>query len=132
MPDDLLCTEEEITRMVYSFYGKGCDDEVLGPIFSRPVSDWSSHLPVMVDFWSSAHRRTARFRGASMPKHAALPGLGIKLFQTGLMLFGETTDALPHTASGQRGRDLARRIAQSLWCGYLMSQRANRLVGSAA
>lgn len=102
------------------------------PIFSRHVPDWDFYLPVIVDFRPSAHRRTARFGGAAVPKHAALPGLGIELFQHGLMLFGKTTDALPHTAFGQRARNLARRIAQSLWCGYQMSQRLNRLAGSAA
>lgn len=132
MPDDVLGTDEEITRMVYSFYDKVCDDEVFCSIFSRHVSDWNSHLPVIGDFWPSAHCRTARFGGSPVPKHAALPGLGIEPFQHWLMLFGKTTDALPHTAFGQRARDLARRIAQSLWYGYLMSQRANRLAGSAA
>ena len=132
MPDDVLGTEEEITRMVYFLYDKVCDDEVFCSIFSQHVSDWNSHLPVISDFWSSAHCRTARFGSAPVPKHTALPGLGIELFQRSLMLFGETTDALPHTAFGQRARDLARRIAQSLWYGYLMSQRPNRLAGSAA
>ncbi|MEP6964072.1 MAG: group III truncated hemoglobin, partial [Polaromonas sp.] len=62
MPNAELCTEEEITQMVYSFYDKVRHDEVLGPIFDRHVADWGAHLPTMVDFWSSALRGTARFR----------------------------------------------------------------------
>ena len=132
MPNVELCTEEEISRMVYSFYDKVRSDEVLGPIFNRHVTDWNAHLPTMVDFWSSALRGTARFRGAPMPKHAALPGLSVELFQRWLMLFGQTTDALPNAALGERAKDLARRIAQSLWYGYQMSQHADRPAGSAA
>jgi hemoglobin len=132
MPNADLCTEEEITRMVYSFYDKVRHDEVLGPIFNRHVANWDAHLPTMVDFWSSALRGTARFRGAPMPRHAALPGLSIELFQRWLMLFGQTTDALPNAALGERAKDLAKRIAQSLWYGYQMSQDADRLAGSAA
>ena len=41
-------------------------------------------------------------------------------------------DALPNAALGERARDLARRIAQSLWYGYQMSQDPDRLAGSAA
>jgi hemoglobin len=132
MPNADLCTEEEITRMVYSFYDKVRHDEVLGPIFNRHVANWDAHLPTMVDFWSSALRGTARFRGAPMPRHAVLPGLSIELFQRWLMLFGQTTDALPNAALGERAKDLAKRIAQSLWYGYQMSQDADRLAGSAA
>jgi hemoglobin len=132
MPNADLCTEEEITRMVYSFYDKVRHDEVLGPIFNRHVANWDAHLPTMVDFWSSALRGTARFRGAPMPRHAALPGLSIELFQRWLMLFGQTTNALPNAALGERAKDLAKRIAQSLWYGYQMSQDADRLAGSAA
>lgn len=126
MPNAELCTEDEITQMVYSFYDKVRCDEVLGPVFNRHVANWDTHLPIMVDFWSSALRGTARFRGAPMPKHAALPGLSIELFQRWLMLFGQTTDAMPNVALRERAQDLAKRIAQSLWYGYQMRQDANR------
>lgn len=131
MPNAELCTEEEITRMVYAFYDKVRSDEVLGPIFNRHVSDWDAHLPTMVDFWSSALRGTARFRGAPMPKHAALPGLSVALFQRWLLLFGQTTDTLPNAELGERAKDLAKRVAQSLWYGYQMSQDSDRLAGGA-
>lgn len=131
MPSADLCTEEEVTHMVYSFYEKVRRDEVLGPIFNRHVADWNTHLPTMVDFWSSALRGTGRFRGAPMPKHAALPGLSIELFQRWLELFGQTADALPNAALGERAKDLARRIAQSLWYGYQMSQGAELRAGAA-
>ena len=122
MPSAELCTEEEIVELVYGFYDRVRRDEVLGPIFDVHVKDWNTHLPKMVDFWSSALRGTGRFRGAPMPKHAALPGLSVELFQRWLVLFGQTTDALPNTALAERAQDVAKRIAQSLWYGYQMSQ----------
>lgn len=127
MPSSDLCTEEEITQLVYGFYDSVRRDEVLGPIFERHVKSWDTHLPVMVDFWSSALRGTARFRGSPMPKHAALPGLSIELFQRWLGLFRETTAALPNQALAEKANDLAKRIAQSLWYGYQMSQEGDRL-----
>ena len=124
MPSAELCTEVEIVELVYSFYDRVRRDEVLGPVFDEHVKDWDTHLPKMVDFWSSALRGTARFRGAPMPKHAALPGLTIELFQRWLMLFGQTTNALPNAALAERAQDLAKRIAQSLWYGYQMHHGA--------
>ena len=127
MPDPALCSEEEVTVLVHSFYARVRDDAVLGPIFDAHVHDWDTHLAKMVDFWSSALRGTARFRGTPMPKHMALPGLSAELFKRWLALFGETTSALGNEAMRERANDLARRIAESLWYGYQMSRRQDAL-----
>jgi len=131
MPTADLCTEEEIIQLVNSFYESIRKDGVLGPIFNQHVNDWDTHLSTMVDFWSSTLRGSSRFSGAPLPKHTALPGLSSDLFERWLMLFRQTTDALPNTALGHRASELARRIAQSLWHGYQMSRDANKLVGVA-
>lgn len=131
MPSADLCTEEEIIQLVNWFYESIRKDEVLGPIFNQHVKDWDTHLSTMVDFWSSTLRGSARFRGAPMPRHTALPRLSFELFERWLMLFRQTTDALPNAALGQRASELARRIAQSLWHGYQMSRDADKLVGVA-
>lgn len=123
MPAADLCTEEEIVQLVYGFYDNVRRDEVLGPIFQRHIKDWDTHLPTMVDFWSSALRGTARFRGSPMPKHAALPDLSIELFQRWLKLFQETTATLPNAALADKANELSKRIAQSLWYGYQASAK---------
>ena len=73
LPGRDLCTEAEVAQLVHSFYACVRQDEVLGPIFERHIHDWDHHLAKLVDFWSSILRRTGRFSGAPMPKHAALP-----------------------------------------------------------
>jgi len=139
MPTPDLCTEEEVTRLVHGFYGAVRQDAVLGPIFEAHVRQWDRHLATMVDFWSGALRGTARFRGAPMPKHAALPvqsgqggapmpkhaalpGLDGQLFQRWLALFRQTTATLGNDAMAERANELAARIAESLWYGYQVSQ----------
>ena len=62
-----------------------------------------------------------------MPKHAALPGLSIELFQRWLRLFRQTTASLPNAALAEKANDLAQRIAQSLWYGYQTGQEAKNL-----
>lgn len=118
MPKEDLCSEDEVRELVHGFYVEVRRDPVLAPIFDAQIHDWDRHLGTMVDFWSSALRGTARFRGAPMPKHAAIPGLNAQLFQRWLALFGQTTARLANEEMGERANDLARRIAESLWYGY--------------
>lgn len=118
MPDPDFCTEEDVVRLVHTFYSKVRDDATLAPIFESRIADWDRHLAKMVDFWSSALRGTARYRGTPMPKHVALPGLSAELFHRWLALFRETTSSLGNPVLRERADDLAHRIAGSLWYGY--------------
>lgn len=60
MPTADLCSEEEVSQLVHTFYDAVRQDAVLGPIFQRHVADWDVHMPKMVDFWSSALRGTGK------------------------------------------------------------------------
>lgn len=122
-----ICTEPEIAALVDAFYARVRADSELGPVFAAHVSDWTHHLPKMVDFWSSALRKTARYRGTPMPVHAALPELSAALFRRWLSLFHEATRAQPNAALRQRADELAERIAQSLWYGCQLVREPARL-----
>lgn len=128
MPSPELCTEEEVIELVHSFYAAVRSDPLLGPVFAAHVMNWDTHLPKMVDFWSSALRGTARYRGMPMPAHTALPGLSVELFQHWLQLFRGTTALLANRAMGERADELAQRIAQSLWYGYQLHSDPARMV----
>lgn len=117
-----LCTEDDVTGLVHDFYAKVRRDAVLGPIFDAHVDDWDHHLVKLVDFWSAILRRTGRFSGAPMPRHAALPGLHAGLFEHWLELFRETASAQPNQAMAAQACTAAERIAQSLWMGYQISR----------
>ena len=131
MPTPDLCTEEEVQQLVHGFYAQVREDPVLGPIFDAHVKDWTPHLAKMVDFWSSALRGTARFRGTPMPKHIALPGLSAQLFERWLALFRRTTAGLGNPPMQQRADELAGRIAESLWYGYQISRGVDTVGGTA-
>lgn len=127
MPSPELCTEEEITELVQRFYATVRSDPLLGPVFAAHVTNWDVHLPKMVDFWSSALRGTARYRGTPMPAHTALPDLNVELFQRWLQLFRGTTALLSNRAMAERADALAQRIAQSLWYGYQIHSDPGRI-----
>src|SRR5690606_24198498 len=106
-----ICTEEEISTLVYSFYDRVRADATLGPIFDTQINDWDTHLKKMVSFWSSLMRGTGTYTGTPMPKHIALPDLSAELFQQWLALFHETTQTLPNRPFAERAESYAHRIA---------------------
>ena len=122
LPGSNLCTEAEVTALVHTFYARVREDKVLGPIFDAHIGDWDHHLAKLVDFWSAILRRTGRFAGAPMPKHAVLPGLSAELFQRWLKLFRENAAAQANRAMAGQACAMAERIAQSLWMGYQISR----------
>ena len=121
-----LCTEEEITTLVHSFYDRIRADAVLGPIFNTHINDWPKHLNIMVQFWSSMLLGTGTYDGTPMPKHVALPNLKADLFARWLALFHETTQELPNRPFAERAEEYAQRIARSLWFGYQLSNHPNQ------
>lgn len=87
-------TEEDISRLVHTFYGKVRADELLGPIFEPIIKDnWGPHLDRMVDFWSTILLYTHKYKDDPMPKHMQLP-VEQHHFDHWLFLFNETLDAL--------------------------------------
>ena len=127
-----ICSEEEVTQLVHQFYARVRQDDLLGPIFNRHVADWDVHLAKLVDFWSAILRGTKRFSGAPMPAHIALPGLHAGLFQRWLALFHDTTEGLGNDAMREHADAMSRRIAQSFWYGYQLSQDPDRIPGQLA
>ncbi|QEI06370.1 group III truncated hemoglobin [Pigmentiphaga aceris] len=121
-PGNDFCTEAEVTALVHTFYTRVRQDEVLGPIFDAHIDDWDKHLAKLVDFWSSILRRTGRFSGTPMPKHAVLPGLSEALFQRWLHLFRENAATQSNQVMSEHACAMAERIAQSLWFGYQISR----------
>lgn len=86
-------TPADVQQLVHSFYDQVQLDPLLGPIFNETAQvDWPSHLPVMVEFWSSLLLDTANYSGRPFPKHAALP-IDKQHFSRWLNVFFENVDA---------------------------------------
>lgn len=125
-PHPDLCTEEEISRLVHTFYARARKDPLLGPIFEAHVSDWDTHFVQMINFWSMKLRGTNRFRGAPMPKHVALPGLSTELFERWLQLFRQTTSEMGNPLLQFNADTLASHIGDRLWLRYQMERYPDR------
>lgn len=117
-PHNPPCTESEIRRLVETFYGRVRQDAELGPIFDAHVDDWGAHFDMLSDFWSALLLGTRRFKGAPVPRHAALPNLDWPLFERWLELFHDTTSMMDNAALKEAADPMAQRIAAKLWNVY--------------
>ncbi len=90
--------EEEITNVVHTFYDRVAVDEKLGPIFNDVVKiDWSTHLPVMVQFWRTIVFGDGGYQGNPLMAHmkwASDVRMDENKFQHWLALFHQTIDDL--------------------------------------
>lgn len=107
-----------ISDLVERFYNAIREDTLLGPIFSKHVTNWPPHLARMKDFWASVTLESGRFRGSPMVKHIAVGGLDQSHFNRWLQLWEETVDAIvPDDRAVEVFRAAAKRIASSLLTG---------------
>ena len=118
--DALACGIDDalISRLVERFYDAARRDDLLGPIFAKRVEDWPHHLARLKDFWASIMLESGRFSGTPMQKHIAIGGLKAAHFTRWQALWGQTLALVaPDPAVGDRFREAARRIGESLLTG---------------
>jgi hemoglobin len=127
LPQFQTITEESIRVLVDTFYDGVRKDEILGPVFEEKLEGkWSTHMPRMVDFWSTILLGSGRFQGNVYGKHMALAGIEKEHFVHWLSLFKKVVTDLydDETASGIL--ETADRIAGSLQLGFF-GERSVRL-----
>ncbi len=112
-----------ISDLVDRFYGSVRTDDLLGPIFTKHVTDWEAHLARMKDFWASVTLESGRFRGNPMMKHIVVGGLDEVHFSRWLQLWEQTlTSVAPNAEAADVFRTAANRIASSLLTGIQVNR----------
>lgn len=105
--------EEDIEKLVHTFYGKVEEDDRLGFIFNDFADvDWDEHLPKMVDFWSNLLFQTRRYKGNPFRQHLPLP-IKKQDFSRWFGLFESTVDELFEGERADHAKEMAVRIASS-------------------
>lgn len=67
MPD--IKTRDDISVLVRTFYLKVQQDDILGPIFNRIISDWESHFELLTDFWETQLFLKRKYFGNPVTAH---------------------------------------------------------------
>lgn len=123
--------DQFISQMVEHFYANIREDDMLGPIFARRISDWPTHMERMKTFWRSILFNSGEFSGNPMAKHMAIPGLETAHFVRWLELFYATLHDLgPQPEGTAQVAERARAIADSLLTGITI--RRDGISGSKA
>lgn len=85
----LSVTEDDLKRLVESFYGRAAADPLLGPVFTRAIPDWEGHYQIVQNFWSRTLLGTTRYSGMPFAAHIPLQ-LKPEHFARWVALFRET------------------------------------------
>ena len=124
-------TEALIEAQVHVFYGRVRADPMLGPIFEAKIDDWDAHLAKLCDFWSSVMLMTGRFKGAPMPAHARLVGVGGAHFVHWLEIWRATARETCPPPAAALFIARAEMIARSLQMGMAVARGELPLLRSA-
>ena len=105
--------EDDIKKLVHTFYDKVNRDDLLSPIFNDVAKvNWDEHLPLLCRFWSTLLFRTMTFEGRPFPKHLPLP-IQREHFGRWVSLFTATVDELFSGAKAEEAKNFARSIADT-------------------
>lgn len=107
-------SEERVTELVHTFYGKVRQHEELGPIFEQKLEGkWGPHLAKMVSFWMTMMTDQRTYDGRPLPVHVGMPLLEDHHFGQWLVLFRETCHELFNPQIAEQFIERAERMAQS-------------------
>lgn len=111
-----ISSREHIIELVNTFYDKVKKDETIGHIFHDIIgADWSHHLPIMYDFWTTILLHTAAYSGNPVKKHIDIDKrirLEEKHYKRWQELWNETVDALFQGAVAEEAKKRAALMIQ--------------------
>lgn len=62
-------SREDLYTLVAAFYEQIKQDEEIGPVFHKIISDWESHLQRITDFWEQHLFGIQKYRGNPIEVH---------------------------------------------------------------
>lgn len=87
-------TEEDVKRMVDTFYDRINADPLLSPIFNGFAKvNWKAHLPKMYAFWNSVLFAKGDYKGNPFARHIPLP-VDHQHFERWVKIFDQNMDDL--------------------------------------
>lgn len=110
--------EENLRRLLWSFYARVTQDPDLGPVFTRkigpfPRAGWPMHIARLEGFWRAVTGGPSAYRGQPGPAHGGL-GIGPAHFGRWLALWEETLEQQLGPAEAAALLTLARRMRPNL------------------
>lgn len=119
LPPRFDITEDDIARVVHSFYEQVRQHPGLGPVFAVHITDWPRHEDKIIGFWKKSILNTPTYDGNALQVHQDATGVRPGMFEPWLALFDMTLrqELPPDQAAAWSA--LAHRIGRSLRAGVV-------------
>ncbi|HET8794996.1 MAG TPA: group III truncated hemoglobin [Arthrobacter sp.] len=116
LPD--LRNRDDVYHLVYGFYQRVFQDELLGPVFLDVAHmDLEAHMPIMCDFWETVLFRAGLYQRNALQKHVDLHDkapLTAEHFDRWLAVWTANVDEHYAGPKAELAKVQAGRIAQSI------------------
>ena len=116
--------DENIEKLVRTFYPMVLKDDLVGPFFVEKLGDdinsdiWEEHLVLISQFWAFVALGDERYTGQPMAPHFEIEGISRKAFEQWLKLFAEAIDKVYVPGSGEyfklKSTDIAANFMRNL------------------
>ncbi|MCM2560568.1 group III truncated hemoglobin [Lutimaribacter sp. EGI FJ00015] len=119
LPPRFEISDEEIARVVATFYAHVREHPALAPVFAVHVNDWPAHEERVAAFWRKAIRHSGGYDGNVMQVHKEAGNVRPGMFDAWLGLFDMVLrQELPETKANAWSA-LAHRIGRTLRAGVV-------------
>ena len=116
-------TRPQISDVVSAFYARVRSHPVLGSVFAKHVTDWTTHEEKITNFWANAILLDGSYSGNPMQVHMKARDVNSDHFVIWLGLFDEVlAEQLPHPLD-QQWSILAHRVGRGLSLGISDARR---------
>lgn len=117
IPSRFDITEDQIARVVATFYVCIREHPGLGPVFAAHVADWSAHEEKITRFWKNAILHQRGYDGNPLAVHRAAGNVREGMFDVWLGLFDSVLRLELPSETAQAWSALAHRIGRGLIFG---------------
>jgi len=111
--------DENIEKLVRTFYPEVIEDEMIGPFFIEKLGNdinsdiWEEHLVLLTQFWRFVTLYDDEYKGNPLRPHFDIAGLSKEAFERWLVLFYETVDCVYDENSGALFKQKSTEIAEN-------------------
>ena len=117
IPPRFAVTEDQIDRVVASFYDAVRSHPGLGPVFAAHVTDWPRHEAKIARFWRNAILHERGYDGNPLAVHRAAGNVRAGMFDVWLGLFDSVLRHELPADTAAAWSALAHRIGRGLMFG---------------
>lgn len=117
IPPRFDISQDQIARVVATFYACVREHPALGPVFAAHITDWPAHEAKITRFWRNAILHERVYDGNPLAAHRAAGNVRLGMFSVWLGLFDSVLKLELPAETAAEWSALAHRIGRGLMFG---------------